>query len=124
MATYARDKRQYERLELRGLIANTADGNRVFNGYIEDLSSGGFKISQLPNNFEVKEKQYITFISGYEKQFLVTIQPCWHKKCDSGNYQEVGFKIVMPPKTWTHFIHDMLPVDDKTWVKLALTSFS
>lgn len=112
MAPVNKDKRKYERLELRGLIADIADGNRVFDGYIEDVSSGGFKITQLPQKFDVQPKQYITVISGYKKNFKIIIQPCWHKKTHSGYYQEVGFKIVQPPWAWTEFVQDMLPEEE------------
>jgi len=104
-----KNKRQGERVELRGLQADIADGSRVFDGYIEDVSFGGFKITQLPKGFKVEARQYTTVVSGYRKNFKIIIQPRWNKKTNQGHSQEVGFMIVHPPWAWTEFIQDMLP---------------
>lgn len=96
------------RLKFRGLTADTADGNRIFNGYIENISSGGLKIKLLSSQFKALPKQYLTVISGYNKKFVIIIKPCWHKKKSSDYHHEIGLKIIQPPKSWTYFIQDML----------------
>ncbi len=110
------NKRRYERLEIRGLMADIADGNRVFDGSIEDFSTGGFKITQLPQKFAVQSKQYVTVVSGHKNNFKIVIQPCWYKKTHSGYYQEVGFRIVQPPWSWIEFVQEMSPeVVEDVW---------
>ncbi len=110
--TNLKNKRKFERVELRGLIADIADGSFVFDGLIEDVSTTGFKISQLPKQFELKLKNYVTVISGYKKNFKIVIQPRWTRRTNNGYYQEVGFQIINPPWAWTEFIQEMLPEID------------
>ncbi len=108
------NKRKHERVELRGLIVDIADGHRVFDGMIEDISAGGFKITQVPSKFDLIPRNYVAVISGYRKNFKVIIQPCWTKKADNEYYMEIGFKIIQPPWAWVEFIQDMLPEDEQT----------
>jgi len=104
-----KNKREFERAEISGLIADIADDKFVFDGLIEDVSVTGFKITQLPKQLELKLKKYVTVISGYKRNFKIVIKPCWAKKTHNGYYQEVGFKIINPPWAWTEFIQTMLP---------------
>jgi hypothetical protein len=104
-----KNRRNVERVELRGMIADIADGTRVFDGYIEDISFGGFKVTHLPQKFELQSRRYVAVLSGYQKNFKVMIQPCWYKKSTSGLFQEVGFKIIQPPWAWMEFVQDLLP---------------
>lgn len=107
-----KNKRLDERVELRGLQAAISDGNRVFDGYVEDVSFSGFKITQLPKEFKVEARQYVTVVSGYRKNFKIVIQPRWNKKTNKGLSQEVGFMIANPPWVWTEFIQDILPEEE------------
>ncbi len=103
------DRRKSERLEIRGLIADISDKTGFYSGHIEDVSLDGVKITLLLKKFEVEPRQYITVVSGYNKNFKIKVQPCWHNQVSNGYYQEVGFRIIEPSWAWASFIQGMLP---------------
>ena len=45
-------KRKHTRFKVDGLVCDIADGNSILGGIIEDVSSGGFKMSNLPRNLD------------------------------------------------------------------------
>lgn len=103
------EKRRDERVGMRSLTASIADGRDIFEGVIEDVSTGGFRIAQLPRNFNPDTRQYVTVISGRRKNFKFLIQPCWKRYTQGGHYQEVGFEIAFPPWSWTEFVRQNMP---------------
>jgi hypothetical protein len=97
-------KRRHSRVEVHGFVGDIADGNFVLGGIVEDVSSGGFKLSSLPGNFSAADRNYTTVISGKGKHYKVIVIPCWTKKASNSRSVEAGFKIVQAPWEWTEFV--------------------
>ncbi len=100
------ERRKTKRMELKGLIADIADRSWAFNGWIDDISPEGFKVSYLSPKFTIHSIKYVTAISEFQNIFKIIIKPCWNKKVGCGYYQEVGFKVINPPYEWSNFILD------------------
>jgi hypothetical protein len=97
-------KRRHPRVEVHGFVGDIADGNFVLGGIVEDVSSGGFKMSDLPGNFSANDRSYTTVISGKGRHYRVIVIPCWTKKVKSSRFMEVGFKIMQASWEWTEFV--------------------
>jgi hypothetical protein len=97
-------KRRHPRVEVRGFVGDIADGNFVLEGIVEDVSSGGFKMSSLPGNFSAADRNYTAVISGKGKHYKVIVIPCWTKKIYNSRTVDAGFKIVQAPWEWTEFV--------------------
>lgn len=97
-------KRRHARVDVHGYIGDIADGNFVLGGIVEDVSSGGFKLSNLPGTFSAADHSYTTVISGNGKHYRVIVIPCWTKKAGNDRSVEVGFKIVEASWEWAEFV--------------------
>ncbi len=103
------DKRRYERVELKGYIADIADGHFIFGGIIEDVSLDGLRLNDLPVRFGIDGKQYRIVVSGgpSNKHFKLTVFPCW--KDERGSSMDVGFEVVENNGEWKTFVKQLLP---------------
>ncbi len=100
-------RRNEKRTIVNGFVGDVADGNFVFAGRVEDISSGGVKISHLPLDFSLgKHKSYRTVISGDGKHYRVLVSPCWGKRDEATNTLEAGFKLIDAPWEWEELILD------------------
>ncbi len=99
-------RRKNKRAIVKGFVGDIAAGNFVFAGIIEDISSGGIKISHLPSDFSVEKHNYRTVVSGDGKHYRVLVIPCWSKKNELTQTIEAGFKIVEAPWEWEEFVLD------------------
>jgi hypothetical protein len=97
-------KRKHPRVEVHGYVGDVADGNFVLGGIVEDVSSGGFKMSNLPGTFSATDRSYTTVISGKGKHYRVIVIPCWTKKLGNDRSMEVGFRIVQASWEWAEFV--------------------
>lgn len=100
------EQRVNKRLKSRGLTIDIDNGGFVVDGYIEDVSFNGMKVTQLPKRFLVQKNNFITVISGNNFSFKVEISPCWIHREFPGAYQVVGFKIINPTQSWKDFINN------------------
>jgi hypothetical protein len=97
-------KRRHPRVAVQGFVGDIADGNFVLGGIVEDVSSGGFKMSNLPGNFSASDHSYTTVVSGKGKHYRVIVIPCWTKKVKNSRFMEVGFKIMQASWEWSELI--------------------
>ncbi len=97
-------KRKKPRAVVKGYMGDIADGRVVLNGNVEDISSGGLRMTNLPDSFSDKERNYMTVISGMGKHFKVLVRPCWSKQVVGNKSIEVGFRIIEAPWEWEELI--------------------
>ncbi len=97
-------KRKKPRAVVKGYVGDIADGSAVLNGVVEDVSSGGFKMSNLSETFSDEDRNYMTVISGHGKHFKVLVRPCWSKQVGERLSIEVGFRIVEASWEWEEMI--------------------
>lgn len=96
-------KRKFERVQISGLYGDVAAGNLILNGLVDDISPGGFKLSQLPASFQNDKHVYTVILSKGENHYKILAKPCWDTKTEGKNSMEVGFKIIDAPWEWTEF---------------------
>ncbi len=126
MNTTSKDKRNSERLNLRGLRVTLDGEKKSLFGNVKDFSRDGLKLTCLSQKYQNQQKQYGIIISGYKKDFSIIVQPCWQVKNNNENYQEIGFKIIKSSQTWESFIHFSKSAEKRyrTWLKTGQTSFA
>ncbi len=98
------DLRKNKRLKPQGLTIDFDNGVYTVDGSIEDISYKGLKVTHLPNQFYIQKNRFISISTKKQKTFQFEITPCWINRTFPGNHQEVGFKIIDPPESWTQFI--------------------
>ncbi len=97
-------KRKDPRVEVEGFTGDIADGNFVFEGVIKNVSSNGFMMENLPQNFSASNQNYITVVSGHGKHYRLIVVPCWKQTVSNSRFLEVGFKIVQTSWEWSELI--------------------
>ena len=101
-------KRNYRRAELHGFTGNLVDGKKIIEGIVENISSGGFELSNLPESFSAEKHTYLAVISGKNKHYKVLVKPCW-KKNKAENDIVIGFKILDAPWEWAELTLNLIP---------------
>ena len=97
-------KRKNIRVKVDGLVCDIADGNFIFRGVIEDISTDGFKMSNLPKNLTGDSHSYRAIISGNCCHYKLVVVPCWSAEPAKGRSAIVGFKIIHASWEWTEFV--------------------
>lgn len=92
-------KRKHRRAEISGFMGNLVDGRKIIGGIVENISTGGFEFSSLPESFGAEKHTYIAVITGKEKHYKVLVKPCW-RRCKGKNNINIGFKILDAPWEW------------------------
>jgi hypothetical protein len=100
-------KRKYRRVGISGFVGTLADGTKVIEAIVENISTSGFKFTNLPESFSAEKHTYIAVISGEGKHYKVLAKPCWRKK--EGENINIGFKILDAPWEWVEFILNRIP---------------
>ena len=125
--TEEQEKREHERMELHGHIADVADGNFVYGGIVEDVSRFGVKLNSLPTKFAVEGKLYCIVISRGSTgvSYKLTVRPRWKRETKSGLFMDIGFKVVDAPWEWTEFVKKIIPVQEEEdiWDQFSSRSY-
>ena len=103
------EKRRYDRIILKGYIADIGDGKFAYGGIIEDVSADGLRLNDLPAKFAVEGKRYTIVISGgsSDDYFKLTVFPRWRSK--RGRTVDVGFRVVKSSPGWKTLIRKVIP---------------
>ena len=99
---FGRRERKYQRAPIPGFVASIADGKKLIDGQICDLSTGGFQIASLPPSFNGERHTYTAVVSGRGRHYKLLAKPCWTQK-DEKNSGNFGFKILDAPWEWVEF---------------------
>lgn len=102
-------KRKHQRAGMSGFVGDLADGKLVFGGNVEDISIGGFKITNIPQSFGAEKHTYTTILSGGGKHYRLLAKPCWKKQGSRKDNLDIGFKILDAPWEWVAFIMKEIP---------------
>ena len=106
-----------ERKDIRGTIpgfvGDIADGLAIFGGKVEDISTSGFKLTNVPESFTAQKHIYTTVVSGNGKHYRLLAKPCWKKPSELDGFVEVGFKIIDAPWEWTELALDIVTDFDR-----------
>ena len=102
----ATNRRIAERHPTIGLISSIWDGRSTCIGVIEDVSSTGIRISQIPNHFADQAAKCFSIVHGLYGDYKVSLHPCWSKNTNRGMYKMIGFRIDNPANSWRDFVED------------------
>lgn len=92
-------KRKYHREKVFGFVGNIADGRKIIDGIVENVSPDGFEIANLPQSFTGEGYLYTAILSGGGRHYKVLTRPCWRTKKEN-NTVHIGFKILDAPWEW------------------------
>ena len=101
-------KRKYKRTEITGFSASVSDGKKIFRGVVENVSTGGFEITNLPKLFTSEIYSCTAVLSGGGKHYKMLAKPCWSKKKGKRNIT-IGFKILDASWEWLAFTMNQDP---------------
>lgn len=109
---FGQRKRKYHRAGVLGFVADFADGNRIITGIVENVSTGGFEINNLPKSFIAEKHIYTVILSGGGKHYKMLVKPCWRKQ--KGFNVLIGFKIVEASWEWMQLtMHEIAEIQNK-----------
>ncbi len=92
-------RRKYRRTLIPDFVGDLADGGKVIGGVVDNISPGGFEITNLPKSFAAEKHHYTTVLSGGGKHYRMLVKPCWSKK-KGAYHRDIGFKILDAPWQW------------------------
>ncbi len=101
-------QRRYNRTKLFGFVVNLADGNKVIDGIVENISIGGFESANFPKTFTAEKHTYTVVLTDHDKHYKMLAKPCWKKKNGENNIA-IGFKILSAPWKWAEFAMNRIP---------------
>jgi hypothetical protein len=104
--------RKHRRAGVPGFVGDLADGNLVIGGIVEDISTGGFKLTNIPESFSAEKHTYMAILSGGGKHYRLLAKPCWRKQGEGGGSVEMGFKILDAPWEWLALTMNEIPEFD------------
>jgi hypothetical protein len=84
------------------------NGNSACIGVVEDVSSTGIRVSQLPSHFDQHSRKCFIIVHGPLQDFKLTLQAKWRSETQKEMHQMIGFKIVNPTLNWKNFIEENL----------------
>lgn len=106
------NKRFNDRHSTLGLMSSVSDGKHAFMGIVEDISTTGLRLSQIPADFDDKVDHCFTVVKGPVRDFKVFLRPCWTRTTNHGMYKDIGFQIEDPPQSWNHFVERLANESD------------
>lgn len=109
---YGQMRRKDRRAGIPGFVVNIADGNLVVEGTVADISTGGFRIRNIPEFFKAEQHTYSTVLSGGGRHFRLLAKPCWRRKGAGQHQVEMGFKIIDAPWEWVELTLREIPAFD------------
>jgi len=104
-----RQKRRYPRAMIEGFVGNLADGMRVVEGRVGNISTGGFEFINIPESFTAEKHSYTVKLASDGKYYKLLVKPCW-RKAKSENVVDIGFKILDAPLEWLAYTINNIPV--------------
>jgi hypothetical protein len=99
--------RKTERHDTMGLMSNISDGKSTYIGIVEDISTGGLRISKVPASFDDTVGRCYSVVTGPEDDFTIALQPRWTRVTNNGMYKIIGFQIENAPEDWTAFVNEL-----------------
>jgi hypothetical protein len=110
-------KRRYPRFKVDGLSCHLASGNMVFDGMVEDISEGGFKMANLPSDITANRYPHQAVLSGNGRHHRLIVVPCWVEKSENSRSTKIGFRIIQASWEWTE--HIMSTASSRTYAHQA-----
>ena len=101
-------QRKHPRINTKGMSADIADGKLFASGFVENISAGGFRLTQISQTFSANQLSYTAVIGWKNKTYKLQVKPCW-KQIDNVTCT-VGFKIIEGSWEWVEFANKALQI--------------
>lgn len=113
------NKRRHQRIEVQDVVAKLSDEVDSFSGTVNDVSSAGMLLADLPKEVDDRGKKFSIIVSAKGKDYQMQVVPKWISK----NYSEkqMGLAILEAPLEWTLFVMNCEPTGEDIWA--ATTHF-
>lgn len=98
------NRRASKRHATPGLISSMWNGKSACIGMIEDVSTTGLRVSQIPACFNEQTEKCFMIVHGHLQDFKLMLQAVWKSKTKKERYQMTGFKVVNPTRSWKGFL--------------------
>jgi hypothetical protein len=104
------NKRRYQRVEVKKLVANLSDGVNSFSGTVSNISRLGVLFNDFRQRPNTLKNRLLITISAKSKDFKLQVEPKWVSRKKSEN--KMGLAIINPPFDWTVFAMIYEPADE------------
>lgn len=117
------NRRTSNRHATPGLISSIWNGESACIGIIEDVSTSGIRVSQIPSNFIEQSRKCFIIVHGPLQDFKLILQARWKSETKKETDQMIGYKIVKPTHNWKNFLavtlattglNDSIPFDNSS----------
>jgi len=105
-----RRKRRYPRAIVEGFVGSLADGMRVVEGRVGNVSTGGFEFVNIPQTFTAEKHSYTVKLSNSGRHYKLLVTPCWRKTKGTDIF-DIGFKILDAPLEWLEYTFNNIPTE-------------
>jgi len=111
--TVKMNKRRHQRIEVQNVFAHLSNGVESFSGTVNDVSSAGILLADIPRELHDWGKKLSIIVSAKGKDYKMLVVPKWISK----NYSEkrMGLLILDAPLDWTLFVMNCEPADEDIW---------
>lgn len=92
--------RKHKRMRAPLLLGDLSDGTNVFQGIVEDFSTGGIRLADITDSYCFNNEICTVMVSTGQHNFRLVVKPCWYTKEIDGNNQKIGFKVIDAPWKW------------------------
>ncbi|MDD3814572.1 MAG: hypothetical protein PHZ02_07990 [Desulfocapsaceae bacterium] len=98
------NRRTSKRHATPGLISSIWNGESACIGTIEDVSTTGLRVSQIPSHFNEQSRKCFMIVHGPLQDFKLMLQSTWKSETKKEKAQMIGFKVVHPTLNWKNFL--------------------
>ena len=102
------NRRTNERHTTCGLISSMWDGKSACIGIVDDVSSTGIKVSNIPTFFDLNSQKYVSIVHGPHDDIIMVLRPSWKKETSKEKYFSAGFHVLKTTSNWKKFIAETM----------------
>lgn len=99
------NRRKNERHETCGLMSSIWDGKSACIGVIDDVSTTGIKVSQIPSFIDLDSGKFFTIVHGPLTDVKMMLRLKWKKETQKDMYLSAGFQVLKPTYNWKQCIN-------------------
>jgi hypothetical protein len=98
------ERRKSKRYQTPEFKSNLSDGNSAFFVALDDVSTTGVGVSQVPEGFDESVHTCFAVINAPLGDFTLVLHPRWVASSGEGKCKRIGFQIDNPPAEWVDFV--------------------
>ena len=107
------NKRCHQRIEVQNVVASLSDGVDSFSGTVNNVSSTGMLLADIPKELQDCGKKLSIIVSAKGKDYKMLVMPKWISK--NSSEKRIGLVILDAPLGWTLFVMNCEPTNEDIW---------